>query len=55
MMLSAGSASASRSWGVLKDAPIPLLDEPTSAPDTGTEDSILARSMERLMRGRTSS
>jgi ATP-binding cassette, subfamily B, bacterial len=37
----------------LKDAPILLLDEPTSAVDTRTEASIL-EAMERLMEGRTS-
>lgn len=36
----------------LKDAPILILDEPTSAVDVETEASIMA-SMERLMRGRT--
>jgi ATP-binding cassette, subfamily B, bacterial len=37
----------------LKDAPILLLDEPTSAVDGNTEADIL-EAMERLMRGRTS-
>jgi ATP-binding cassette subfamily B protein len=37
----------------LKDAPILLLDEPTSAVDVRTEADIL-EAMERLMRGRTS-
>ena len=37
----------------LKDAPILLLDEPTSAVDGSTEADIL-EAMERLMRGRTS-
>jgi ATP-binding cassette subfamily B protein len=37
----------------LKDAPILLLDEPTSAVDRQTEADIL-EAMERLMRGRTS-
>ncbi len=37
----------------LKDAPILLLDEPTSAVDGDTEADILG-AMERLMRGRTS-
>jgi ATP-binding cassette subfamily B protein len=36
----------------LKDAPILILDEPTSAVDIGTETGIL-RAAERLMRGRT--
>ena len=36
----------------LKDAPILILDEPTSAVDTRTEASIMD-AMERLMRGRT--
>jgi ATP-binding cassette subfamily B protein len=36
----------------LKDAPILLMDEPTSAVDVKTENEIL-ESMERLMRGRT--
>jgi ATP-binding cassette subfamily B protein len=36
----------------LKDAPILLLDEPTSSVDAATEASILD-SLERLMRGRT--
>lgn len=37
----------------LKDAPILILDEPTSSVDTKTEAAILD-AMERLMRGRTS-
>ncbi len=37
----------------LKDAPILVLDEPTSSVDIGTEGSIL-EAMERLMKGRTS-
>jgi ATP-binding cassette subfamily B protein len=37
----------------LKDAPVLLLDEPTSAVDGNTEADIL-EAMERLMRGRTS-
>ncbi|MBI2953237.1 MAG: ABC transporter ATP-binding protein [Chloroflexi bacterium] len=37
----------------LKDAPILILDEPTSSVDAKTEAAILA-AMERLMRGRTS-
>jgi ATP-binding cassette subfamily B protein len=36
----------------LKDAPILLLDEPTSSVDTGTETLIMA-AVERLMQGRT--
>jgi ATP-binding cassette subfamily B protein len=36
----------------LKDAPVLILDEPTSAVDTKTEAAIMA-AMERLMRGRT--
>jgi ATP-binding cassette subfamily B protein len=36
----------------LKDAPLLLLDEPTSAVDTKTEAGIL-EGLERLMRGRT--
>jgi ATP-binding cassette, subfamily B, bacterial len=36
----------------LKDAPILILDEPTSSVDTKTEAAIMA-AMERLMRGRT--
>ncbi len=36
----------------LKDAPILILDEPTSAVDVGTEATIL-EAMERLMKGRT--
>ena len=36
----------------LKDAPILLLDEPTSSVDTGTE-AVIMEAMERLMRGRT--
>ena len=37
---------------LLKDAPILILDEPTSAVDAGTEAAIM-QAMERLMRGRT--
>jgi ATP-binding cassette, subfamily B, bacterial len=37
----------------LKDAPILILDEPTSSVDTATEQAIL-HSMENLMQGRTS-
>jgi ATP-binding cassette subfamily B protein len=36
----------------LKDAPIVILDEPTSSVDTATESAIL-EAMDRLMRGRT--
>ena len=36
----------------LKDAPILILDEPTSSVDVGTETAIMA-AMERLMHGRT--
>ena len=36
----------------LKDAPVLILDEPTSSVDTGTE-SVIMDSMERLMSGRT--
>ena len=36
----------------LKDAPVLVLDEPTSSVDTKTEDAIV-EAMERLMRGRT--
>lgn len=37
---------------LLKDAPIVLLDEPTSSVDRGTEEAILA-GLQRLMAGRT--
>jgi ATP-binding cassette subfamily B protein len=36
----------------IKDAPILILDEPTSAVDVGTEAAII-EAMERLMCGRT--
>ena len=36
----------------LKDAPVLILDEPTSSVDVGTE-SVIMQAMERLMRGRT--
>lgn len=38
---------------ILRDAPIVILDEPTSALDTETE-ALLMRSLQRLLRGRTS-
>jgi ATP-binding cassette subfamily B protein len=37
----------------LKDAPILILDEPTSAVDVKTE-AVIMEAMERLMQGRTS-
>lgn len=54
MMLSGGERQRiSLARAFLKDAPILLLDEPTSAVDAGTETAIL-EAMERLMQGRTS-
>ncbi len=53
MMLSGGERQRiSLARAFLKDAPILLLDEPTSSVDTITEASIMD-AMERLMRGRT--
>ena len=53
MMLSGGERQRiSLARAFLKDAPILILDEPTSSVDTATETAILA-AMERLMRGRT--
>ena len=49
----AGSGSASRSLGrSCKDAPILILDEPTSSVDVATE-ALIMEAMERLMAGRT--
>lgn len=54
MMLSGGERQRiSLARAFLKDAPILILDEPTSAVDMKTEAAIL-EAMERLMRGRTS-
>jgi ATP-binding cassette, subfamily B, bacterial len=54
MLLSGGERQRiSLARAFLKDAPILLLDEPTSAVDAGTETAIL-EAMERLMKGRTS-
>ncbi len=53
MMLSGGERQRiSLARAFLKDAPILILDEPTSSVDTATEREIL-QTMERLMRGRT--
>ena len=53
MRLSGGERQrVSLARAFLKDAPILLLDEPTSSVDLKTEASIMA-AMERLMRGRT--
>src|SRR5262249_62324943 len=53
MRLSGGERQLiSLARGFLKDAPILILDEPTSAVDAGTEAAIM-QAMERLMRGRT--
>ena len=54
MMLSGGERQRiSLARAFLKDAPILLLDEPTSSVDTKTEAAIM-EAMERLMHGRTS-
>jgi ATP-binding cassette subfamily B protein len=54
MMLSGGERQRiSLARAFLKDAPILILDEPTSAVDVKTEAAIL-EAMDRLMRGRTS-
>ncbi|MBM3810300.1 MAG: ABC transporter ATP-binding protein [Acidimicrobiia bacterium] len=53
MMLSGGERQRiSLARAFLKDAPILILDEPTSAVDTATESAIL-EATERLMEGRT--
>jgi ATP-binding cassette subfamily B protein len=53
MLLSGGERQRiSLARAFLKDAPILILDEPTSAVDARTETSIMD-AMERLMRGRT--
>ncbi len=53
MMLSGGERQRiSLARAFLKDAPILLLDEPTSSVDTKTEAAIM-EAMERLMKGRT--
>lgn len=53
MTLSGGERQrVSLARAFLKDAPILILDEPTSAVDVATETSLMA-SMERLMEGRT--
>jgi ATP-binding cassette, subfamily B, bacterial len=53
MKLSGGERQrVSLARAFLRDAPILILDEPTSSVDTGTEDQILA-AMSRLMAGRT--
>jgi ATP-binding cassette subfamily B protein len=54
MMVSGGERQRiSLARAFLKDAPILILDEPTSAVDVKTEAAII-QAMERLMRGRTS-
>ena len=54
MMVSGGERQRiSLARAFLKDAPILILDEPTSAVDVKTEAAII-EAMERLMRGRTS-
>lgn len=54
MMVSGGERQRiSLARAFLKDAPILILDEPTSAVDVKTESAII-EAMERLMRGRTS-
>jgi ATP-binding cassette subfamily B protein len=53
MLLSSGERQRiSLARAFLKDAPILILDEPTSSVDIKTESSIM-QSIERLMRGRT--
>lgn len=53
MQLSGGERQRiSLARAILKDAPILVLDEPTSAVDSGTEEAIM-ESIERLMLGRT--
>jgi len=53
MMLSGGERQRiSLARAFLKDAPILILDEPTSSVDTRTESAIM-EAMERLMQGRT--
>ena len=53
MMLSGGERQRiALARAFLKDAPILILDEPTSSVDTQTEAGIIA-ALERLMRGRT--
>ena len=53
MRLSGGERQrVSLARAFLKDAPILILDEPTSAVDVKTEAEIM-RAMERLMEGRT--
>ena len=54
MRLSGGERQrVSLARAFLKDAPVLILDEPTSSVDVRTEAAILD-AMERLMRGRTS-